>query len=262
MVNVLRRSALAGAVLACGIGIGAAAHAAGEAVAPPAVDWSFNGLFGTFDRAATQRGFQVYKEVCSSCHSMDLLAYRNLAQLGFNEDEVAAIAAGYSIWDGPNDEGQMFQRPGIPADIFVAPFESEEAARVANGGALPPDLSVMAKARPVGPDYLYAFLTGYQDAPDGTELMPGMYWNTYFPGHQVAMPNMIIGEDEGGGLRYADGTEATLQQQAYDVTNFLMWAAEPHLETRKEMGVKVILFLIVFTALMYAVKRKLWADVH
>ena len=120
----------------------------------------------------------------------------------------------------------------------------------------------MAKARPAGPDYLYAFLTGYEEPPERTEMMDGMHYNAYFPGHQVAMPNMILGEDEGGFLSYADGTEATLQQQAYDVTNFLMWAAEPHLETRKEMGVKVILFLIVFTGLMYAVKRKLWADVH
>ncbi len=258
MVNVLRRSALAGLALACGIGIGAAAHAAGEAVEPPAIDWSFNGLFGTFDRAATQRGFHVYKQVCSSCHSMDLIAYRNLAQLGFSEDEVAAIAAEYRITDGPDENGEMFQRPGIPADRFVAPFPNEESARLANNGALPPDLSVMAKARAGGPDYLYAFLTGYVDPPDGTELMPGMSWNTYYPGHQVAMPNLLFPN----GVPYTDGTEASVHQQAYDVTNFLMFTAEPSLEERKEMGVKVILFLIVFTALMYAVKRKLWADVH
>ena len=258
MVNVLRRTGLAGLALACGIGYGAAANAAGEAPTPPALDWSFSGLFGTFDLASTQRGFQVYKEVCSSCHSMDLVSYRNLAQLGFNEDEVAAIAAEYSITDGPNDDGDMFQRPGIPADRFVAPFESEALARIANNGALPPDLSVMAKARAGGPDYLYAFLTGYEEPPDGEELMAGMFWNEYYPGHQVAMPDMLFDD----GIIYTDGTLASVDQQAFDVVNFMMFAAEPHLEERKEMGVKVVLFLIVFTALMYAVKRKLWSDVH
>ena len=248
-------SVLAGAAFGLA---GSPAHAAGEAPVPPAQDWSFNGMFGTFDRAAAQRGFQVYKEVCSACHSLDLVAYRNLGELGFSPEEVAAIAAQYVITDGPDDNGEMFQRPGIPADRFVSPFPNEQAARVANGGALPPDLSVIVQARTGGANYLYAFLTGYTDPPPDVELMAGMSYNEYFPGHQVAMPNIMFDD----GVAYTDGTAATAVQQAWDVTNFLMWATEPHMETRKQMGVKVLLFLVVFTGLMYAVKRKVWADLH
>jgi len=225
---------------------------------PPNQDWPFEGIFGTFDRASMQRGFQVYKEVCSGCHGMNLLAYRNLTDLGFSEDEVTAIAAQYRVTDGPDDTGEMFERPGRPSDIFVDPFANEQAARAANNGALPPDLSVITKARGGGPDYIYGILTGYEEPPPGVELMAGMHYNEYFPGHQIAMPNLL----SPGLVQYADGTEATVQQMSWDVVQFLTWAAEPHMEERKEMGVQVILFLIVFTGLMYAVKRKLWADVH
>ena len=234
------------------------AHAAGEATPPPAQNWSFNGFAGIFDRSAAQRGFQVYKEVCSTCHALSLLSYRNLEQLGFSEDEVAAIAAQYTVIDGPDDNGEMFERRARASDRFFSPYPNEQAARAANNGAYPPDLSVMTKARPNGADYTYAFLVGFEEPPAGESLMPGMFWNEYFPGHQVAMPNILIDD----GVTYADGTRATVAQQAWDVTNFLMWAAEPHMEARKEMGLKVVLFLIVFTGLMYAIKRKIWADVH
>lgn len=233
-------------------------HAAGEMPPLPEQDWSFSGIFGTYDPQALQRGFLVYKQVCSSCHSMDLLAYRNLEALGYSEEQVRAIASQYTVTDGPNDQGEMFERPARPSDSFVAPFPNDQAARAANGGALPPDMSVLAKARTGGPDYIYALLTGYEEPPPDMELMPGMYYNEYFPGHQIAMPNML----SDGGVDFADGTEATVEQQAHDVAAFLMWAAEPHLDARKQMGVKVVLFLIVFTGLMYAVKRKVWADVH
>ena len=244
---------LAGALLFPGAG-----HTAGEAPTPPAQDWSFNGIFGTYDLLSVQRGFQVYKEVCSSCHAMSLLSYRNLMALGYSDDQVRAISSQYVVIDGPNDEGEMFERPALPSDRFVSPFPNEQAARAGNNGAYPPDMSVLAKARVGGPDYLYALMTGYVDPPLDAEVMVGMHYNEYFPGHQIAMPNML----SDGGVEFADGTEATAAQQAWDVSNFLMWAAEPHLDARKQMGVKVVLFLTVFTGLMYAVKRKVWADAH
>ena len=234
------------------------AGAAGEAPKPPAQQWSFDGIFGTWDLASLQRGFQVYKEVCAACHGMRLLSYRNLADIGFSEDEVRAIAAQYFITDGPDEFGDMFEREGRPSDRFASPFPNEQAARAANNGAYPKDLSVIAKARAGGPDYLHALLTGYREPPADTEMSPGMFYNEYFPGHQMAMPEVLFEES----VSYADGSPMTVEQYAYDVSNFLMWAAEPTLEERKRMGIKVILFLIVFTALMYAVKRKVWADVH
>ena len=254
-----RRTILAGllgVVLGTGLGVGAV-QAAGEAVPPPAQDWSFNGLFGTFDLASAQRGLQVYEQVCATCHGLYHLDYRHLADLGFSEEEVAAIAAQYTVMDGPDEDGEMFERPARASDSFVVPFANEQAARASNGGAYPVDLSLIVAARGGGADYLYAFLTGYEDAPDGEELPPGQHWNRYYPGHQIAMPNILLE----GGTAYTDGTEATVAQQAWDVTNFLAWSSDPHMVERKEMGVRVILFLIVFTALMYAVKRKIWSDV-
>jgi ubiquinol-cytochrome c reductase cytochrome c1 subunit len=233
------------------------ARAAGEAIAIPETRFSFEGLFGTFDRASTQRGFQVYKEVCSACHSMRLLSYRNLLEIGLNEEQVRAIAAQFQVMDGPNDQGEMFERPARLSDRFRRPFANDNAARAANNGALPPDLSVIVKARENGADYLYALLTGYQDPPEGFQLMDGMNYNAYFPGHQIAMPNVL----NPGQVEYADGTEATAEQMARDVTTFLAWAAEPELEQRRQMGVRIILFLIVLGGLTYAVKRKIWADV-
>jgi ubiquinol-cytochrome c reductase cytochrome c1 subunit len=238
---------------------GGAAKAAGDAPVPEAQDWSWQSLFGTYDRAQLQRGFQVYKNVCAGCHSLRFIAFRNLEGIGFNEDQIKAIAAEYDIEDGPNDDGDMFTRPGIPADYFPSPFPNEKAAAASNGGAVPPDLSLMNKARVNGPDYVFGLLTGYEEeAPEGFDLADGKYYNHYFPGHQIAMAPPLYDE----AVEYTDGTPMTLEQHARDVTAFLNWTAQPELEARKALGMKVILFLIVFTAMLYAVKRKIWRDVE
>lgn len=244
--------------LATALFFGAAGPAAAEGVEIPEQDWSFQGIFGTYDKAAAQRGLQVYKEVCAGCHSLNLIYYRNLTDLGYAEAAVKAFAAEHEVEDGPNDEGEMFTRPAKPADRFVEPFPNEQAARAGNGGALPPDLSLMVEARKGGPDYLYALLTGYTEAPADVEVLEGMQYNAYFPGHQIAMPAPLIE----GGVEYADGTPATVEQMAKDVTVFLAWASEPNMEVRKAMGLKVMLFLIVFCGLLIATKRRVWADVH
>lgn len=252
------RNSFKALALAIGLFATAPAHAAGEAIAIPDTKFSFDGIFGTYDRASAQRGFQVYKEVCAACHSLRLLSYRNLRELGLTEAQVEAIAAGYQITDGPNDEGQMFERAGRPADRFRKPFANDAAARAANNGALPPDLSVIAKAREGGADYLYALLTGYVDPPAGVTVMDGMHYNKYFPGHQIAM-GAPLNPDQ---VEYADGTKATVEQMARDVSTFLQWAAEPELEQRRALGVKIIIFLTILAGLTYAVKRKVWADVE
>ncbi len=243
--------------LAVGVALIPGAQAA-EGVPLMKQAWSFGGVFGTYDRAAAQRGFQVYKEVCASCHSMALLSYRNLTGIGFSEDEVKAIAAEYKVQDGPNDQGEMFERPARPSDHFVKPFPNEKAARANNNGAYPPDLTLMAKAREGGANYIFSIINGYGDAPADEKMMPGMNYNKFFPGHQIAMPPPL----QPNQLQYADGTQATLAQEAHDVATFLAWAAEPEMEVRKATGVKAILFLIVLTVLLYAVKRKVWAAVH
>jgi ubiquinol-cytochrome c reductase cytochrome c1 subunit len=250
---MLRRAVLA---LGLAVGLSGGAQAAGGAIALPQEQWSFGGLFGTFDRASAQRGLQVYKEVCAVCHGLRHVAYRNLTALGLSEDEVKALAATVQIKDGPNDVGEMFERPGRPSDRFRSPFPNENAARAANNGAYPPDLSVMIKARKDGANYMHALLTGYADPPPGVTLMPGMNWNNYFPGHQIAMAAPLMDDR----VTYADGTKATVEQMSRDVTTFLAWAAEPELETRRAMGVRVILFLMVLTVLAYMVKKKIWAD--
>lgn len=234
------------------------ALAAGEAIPIPDTRFSFDGIFGTYDRASAQRGFQVYKEVCSACHAMRLLSYRNLQELGLTAEQVASIAAQFQVMDGPNDEGQMFERAARPADRFRSPFPNVQAARAANNGAYPVDLSVITKARPGGADYIYALLTGYQDPPAGVTMMEGMNYNRYFPGHQIAMVAPLNPDQ----VQFADGTPATVEQMARDVTTFLAWAAEPELEQRRAMGVKVILFLTILAGLAYAVKRRVWADAH
>ena len=239
-----------------GFGIGSA-HAA-EAVSIPSQSWSFSGPFGKFDQAATQRGLQVYRAVCAGCHSLDLIAFRNLAALGYSEEEIKAFAAEAEVEDGPDDEGEMFTRSGLPADYFPAPFPNPKAAAAANGGAVPPDLSLMTKARKGGADYLYALLIGYVDPPADFDLMEGLSYNAYFPGHQIAMAAPLY-EDA---VEYSDGTPATVEQMAHDVTNFLVWAAEPEMEVRKGMGIKVMIFLVVFCVVLYAAKRKIWADIH
>jgi ubiquinol-cytochrome c reductase cytochrome c1 subunit len=238
---------------------GGQAIAAGDAEHPKSVNWSFDGIFGHYDRAAAQRGLQVYKEVCAACHGLRLVAFRTLMDLGYSEAEVKAFAAQYEVQNqDPDENGEMFMRPATPADKFVGPFPNEEAARAANGGAYPPDLSLIVKARANGANYLYSLLTGYAEAPADLEKQDTQYYNPYFPGKLIAMPPPLI-ED---GVTYADGTPATVDQMARDVTQFLTWTASPKLEEQKSTGLKVILFLVVMTGMLIAVKKKIWSDVH
>ncbi|MEQ8164770.1 MAG: cytochrome c1 [Alphaproteobacteria bacterium] len=255
LTSVLKTLTLS-AAMAAGLGFGA--QAAGDAKTPADHDWSFEGIFGTFERASAQRGLQVYLEVCAACHALEHLHYRNLADLGYSEAEIKAIAANWEVEDGPNEDGEMFTRPARPSDPFARPFPNDAAARAANNGALPVDLSVVVKARAHGADYIHALLTGYEEAPEGFDLLEGTYYNPYFEGRQIAMiPPLMEGLVE-----YGDGTEATVEQMSRDVTLFLAWAAEPELEERKALGIKVMLFLLVLAGLLYAVKRRIWADIH
>lgn len=231
--------------------------AASDSEHPKQMNWPFDGAFGTVDRAAAQRGFQVYKEVCAACHSLKRKAYRNLEEIGFSEAEVKAIAAEATVVDGPNADGDMFDRAGRPSDRFVAPFANDNAARASNGGALPVDLSLIVKARPDGANYLYSLLTGYKEVPADFKLGAGMSYNPYFPGHQLAMPAPL----SEGRVEYQDGTNASVEQMARDVTVFLQWAAEPEMEHRKSMGIKVFIYLIIFTVLFYFAKKRIWKDV-
>lgn len=224
----------------------------------PKHNWSFKGLTGTFDKSAVQRGFKVYREVCSGCHSMSLLYYRDLIDIGFSNEEVKAIAAEYTVIDGPNDEGEMFERPARPSDRFVPPFSNEQEARVSNNGSYPPDLSVITKAKKHGPDYIFNLLLGYTEPPVDFELGEGMYYNKWKEGHQIAMAQPL---DEGY-VDYDDGTENTLPQLAEDITTFLVWSAEPELEERKKLGIKVILFFIVLGSIVFIVKNRLWREIH
>jgi ubiquinol-cytochrome c reductase cytochrome c1 subunit len=235
----------------------AAAPALAQEEKLPHESWSFSGPFGTFDRAAAQRGFQIYKEVCSNCHSLKEAYYRNLEGIGLSEEQVKAIAASVQI-PTIGEDGQPAERPGLPSDHFKSPFPNDKAARAALNGALPPDLSVIVKAREGGPDYVYGILTGYGEPPAGMKMGEGMNYNKYFPGHQIAMPQPLQPDQ----VSYADGTKATLEQEAHDVVTFLTYIANPEMETRKRIGVKVILFLAMLTGVTYAVKRKVWADVH
>ena len=250
-----------------------------EAEAPPRLQWSFHGPFGLYDPAQLQRGFKIYREVCSTCHSLKLLAFRNLADPGgpdFTEAQAAAIASSFQVTDGPNDQGQMFQRPGKSSDYFPLPFANDQAARAALGGALPPDMSVLAKARSYeagfprfiidafmmyqedGPDYIHAILDGYKDPPAGFSLPPGAQYNKYFPGHAIGMPKPL----SDGQVEYTDGTPTTVDQYGRDVAAFLMWAAEPKLDARKRLGFQVMIFLIIFTGLLYFTKWRVWQAVH
>jgi cytochrome c1 len=224
-------------------------------------NWTFAGPFGSYDNAQLQRGYAVYKTVCAFCHSMRLLSYRNLGEPGgpgFSPEAVATLAAEAQVTDGPNDKGEMFQRPGRPSDRFRSPYPNDAAARAANRGALPPDLSVMAKARPGGPDYIYALLTGYRQPPAGFELAEGMQYNSAFPGHQIAMPPPLID----GSVPYTDGTKPTVDNYAREVSAIQMWAAEPKLEERQMLGARVMVFLIVFAIIMFLAKRAVWGRLH
>ena len=224
-------------------------------------DWSFKGLFGKFDRGALQRGYQVYTEVCSSCHSMKYLSYRNLAEKGgpeFSIAEAKAIAASFEVTDGPNDDGEMFTRPGKLSDKFVMPYDNIKAAQAANGGAYPPDMSVLVKARGGGVDYIYSLLQGYEDPPVGMSLDDGVYYNKYMYGNKIKMANQL----SDGLVEYGDGTTASVEQMSKDVTTFLMWAAEPHLESRHQMGFKAIVYLIILTILVYFSMKKIWSRIE
>jgi cytochrome c1 len=286
MRNHVIRWALA-AVIGVGIAMGLSSFASAADEAAPAPEyplvkptrqsWSFAGPFGQYDQAQLQRGYQVYKEVCSSCHSMKLVRFRNLAEdggPGFSEDQVKTLAAEYTIQDGPNDAGEMFERPRIPSDPFPSPFANDKAAAASMGGAVPPDMSLLAKARAVhrgfpwfvfdmfwpyqeqGPDYITALITGYQDAPKDVTLADGQYYNPHFlNGTVLRMPPPLTD----GQVAYTDGSPQTVGQYAEDVSAFLMWAAEPHLDARKALGLRVMLFLIVFAGILYMVKRSVWS---
>lgn len=242
------------ALFAAGIG---AAHASGDAVELKEHDWTFKGPMGTYDRAAQQRGFQVYKEVCSACHGLKYIAFRNLTEIGLSEDEVKAIAAEYTVAGDVDEYGDPTERPGRPEDYLPSPFANDNAARFSNNGALPPDLSLITKARVGGPDYLYSLLNGYVDPPEDFDLGEGLTYNAYFTGHQIAMA-MPLFEDA---VEYADGTPATVEQLAEDVTVFLNWAAEPELEARHKLGLRVMLFMLALTVLVYFSNKKVWADI-
>ena len=221
-------------------------------------DWSFEGIFGTFDRSSLQRGYQVYQEVCSGCHSIQHLSYRNLSEKGgpeFSLDEAKAIAAQFEVTDGPNDDGEMFTRTRRLSDKFVNPFPNIQAAIAANGGAYPPDMSVLVKARKGGADYIYSLLLGYEEVPAGYELDDGVYYNKYMPGNKIMMSKPL----SEGAVEYIDGTQATEAQMAKDVVTFLTWAAEPNLEARHKMGFKVFIFLIILLTLVYFSKQKIWS---
>jgi len=239
--------------------------------------WSFSGPFGHYDKAQLQRGLKVYTEVCAACHSMRLLSYRNLGDLGYSEQQIKNYAAEYDVIDGPNDDGEMFERPAKPNDRFKGPYANDKEAISANNGALPPDMSLLAKARAPergfptfifdiftmyaenGSDYIYSLLVGYpEEAPDGVEVQDGLHYNPYFvSGSALAMAPPLSDEL----VEYDDGTKATMEQQAKDVTAFLAWAADPNLNDRKQRGFIVILFLLIFAGLLYFTKKKVWSDV-
>ena len=224
-------------------------------------DWSFKGPFGKFDRASLQRGYQVYNEVCASCHSLKYVSYRNLSEKGgpeFPVDQAKAIAASFEVMDGPNADGEMFARPGKLSDKFVMPYDNVKAAQAANGGAYPPDMSVLVKARGGGVDYIYSLLQGYEEAPSGMTLDDGVHYNKYMYGNKIRMAAPL----SDGLVEYGDGTAATVEQMSKDVTTFLMWAAEPSLEARHQMGFKAILYLIILTTLVYFSMKRIWSRIE
>jgi len=241
---------------------------AGLAIALPALaqdeeplarqQWSWVGPFGTYNLAAAQRGFQVYSEVCANCHSMTQLHYRDLTGIGLSPEQVKAIAAAVTVPLGVDDQGNPKQGPATPASQFRSPFPNPEAARAALNGALPPDLSVIINAREGGPDYVFGILTGFVQPPAGFKLQSGLYYNKTFPGHQIAMPQPL----HDGQVTFADGSGNSISDEAHDVVTFLAWAANPDLVERKQMGWRVVLFLVIMTGLTYAVKRKIWSDVE
>jgi len=256
VVNSKTSSYLA-AIGALGVGTGLVMGTvyADDALHPPAYPWSHRRPWQSFDHASIRRGHQVFSEVCSACHSVSLLAYRNLVDVAYTEEEVKEIAASHEVEDGPNDEGEMFLRPGKLSDYMPRPYKNNEAARAANGGALPPDLSLIIKARHGNDDYVFQLLTGYRKKPAGVQIREGLHWNPYFPGGAIGMPPPLMPDM----LTYEDGTPATVSQMAKDVTTFLCWAAEPEHDERKKMGIQAIfvLLLLLFPSLYY--KRQVWS---
>jgi len=271
---------LAALVFLGGVAIGQAAFAQSheDEVTPARQKWTFAGPFGKFNEAQLQRGFKVYREVCSNCHQLHI-PFRTLSQAGgpgFTDDQVKALAAEYKVKDVPNDAGDVLDRPARPSDYFPPPFPNDEAAKAANGGAHPPEMSLLAKARGYkrgfptfifdaftqyqeqGPDYIVGILTGYEEAPKGFAIEPGVNYNKIMPGHKIAMPKPL----SDGQVDYTDGTPTTVLQYSKDITAFLMWAAEPSLTERKRAGFSVMIFLIIFSGLLYYTKKKVWADVH
>jgi len=257
--------------------LGAAAVAAAMAVGAPAMasegptlhtkSWSFDGITGHYNNAQLKRGWEVYQNICHSCHPLDYMHYRNLEEIGYTEDEVEEIAAQFKVQDGPDEWGEMFMRPATPLDSFAEPYENDAIAKLANGGVVPPNLSVMARARDGGADYIYSLLRhGYmdeipewvQETDPGYTLPAGKIFNAYFPGYSISMPQQLFD----GIMEYSDGTPATAEQMATDVAAFLQWASEPELEERKTLGRYVLLFLILFTGVLYAYKRELWKTAH
>jgi cytochrome c1 len=269
MTHVTLRLAL-GLSLAIGISSAALAQEVDtHRLKPKSVEFSFEGPFGTYDRGALQRGFQVYKEVCGACHTLQHVAFHNLDERGgpgFSEAQAKGIAAGYKVPAEPNDKGETtdengerLTRPGILADYFPNPFANENAARANNGGSLPPDLSMIVKARQGGAQYVYSILTGFHEKPPhGFTVTKDKYYNPYFEGWNIGMPEPLHPDS----VTYSDGTKATVEQEAHDVATFLAWASDPKMEERKQMGLSVLLFLVVFAGILFAAKRKLWADVH
>ncbi len=250
---IMKRSFLVASIIGWSIGTSNAA----ESHQPQAMNWGFKSVFGTYDRAALQRGFQVYSEVCASCHSLKLLSYRDLKGLGFSEAKIKAIAASVQVEGEKNEEGIPVERPGKPSDRFKSPYKTNDAARAANNGALPPDLSLMAKARKYGADHIHAILTGYKQAPEGMKINPGLYYNEAYSGQQIAMaPPLTEGQ-----VTFSDGTQATVEKMSLDVATFLQWAADPHMEQRKQLGIKAMLYLMVFSILMYFGMRRVWKGV-
>jgi cytochrome c1 len=276
----MSRKLIALALTASLLGLAGSAFAADEqsheTPPPPSQKWSFYGPFGHYDKGQLQRGLKIYREVCAVCHGMKYVAFRNLEALGYSEGQVKAIASEYKIPDGPNDQGEMFERAGRPADYFPTPWPNENAARARYNG-VPPDFSVLAKARGYergfpwfifdmfiqyqehGVDYIHALMVGYKEKPPaGVTLPAGSFYNEYFPGHAIAMPPPLSDKR----VDYTDGSPNTVDQYAKDVAAFMMWAAEPHLEARKRIGFQVMIFLLVLSGLLYFTKKKVWANAH
>ena len=256
--------------LALGLAFSTQALAAqGDPLPVKDVSWSYEGPFGTYDRGALQRGFQVYKEVCSACHSLNRVAFHALSEPGgpgFTDAQMKAIAASYKVPAGPNDKGDTtdangnpLTRNGTPADHFTPPFPNEQAARAANNGALPPDLSLIVKARAGGPQYVYSIITGFnQPPPPGFKVLANKYYNPYFQGWNISMPPPLAD----GQVTFADGSPNKLTDEAHDVVTFLSWASEPKMEERKRTGFGVMIFLVLLSGLLFASYRRIWHDQH